>query len=136
MKAKFLRDDIQYVGPPEFHKDDTEMREVYRNGEDVKLRFWKKGAVINHPKSFRLVQQGICEPADAECEHRANMNPDRMKAAGHAYERLKRGIQPQDFERYDRGELLGYNPDGSDIPGPNAVTFDDVESEDDDDEEE
>ena len=135
MMAKFLRDDVQYMGPPQFHKDDTDDREVFRNGEMVTLRFWKKGATVNHPKSFRLVQQGTAEPADAECEQRAHMSPQNMDDASHAYERLSRGIIEKDFDRYDRGEILGYNADGSDIPGPNAATFDDddIEEEVDDD---
>ena len=132
MMAEFLRDDIQYAGPPELYPHDTHIVERKRNGVMAKIRCWKKGAVVNHPKSFRLVQQGICEAADEECRLRAGMDAPAMDAASHAYERLQRGIDPKDFDRYDRGELLGYNADGSDIPGPNAVTFDDVDDDEDD----
>jgi len=136
MKARYIRDDVEYNGPPQLHRDDTHVLEVYRNGEDVKIRFWKKGAVINHKESFRLVQHGVCEPADEECEKRANMSHERIVKSKHAYERLSRGINSEDFDRYDAGLMIGYNPDGSDIPGPNAETFDDEDSEDDYDEEE
>ena len=135
MKAKLLRDDMEYSGPEEECRDDTHEVEVIKNHSPTKIRCWKKGAVVNHPMSYRLVRQGICEPADEECQIKANMTPARMESAQHAYERLERGIHPTDFDRYDRGEMVGYNPDGSDIPGPNAATFDDVDDDTEDEEE-
>ena len=132
MRAKFLRDDIEYVGEDHLYVDATRSVEILRNRKMVTRRFWKKGAVVTDPKAFRLVQMGVAEPADAECEHEANMTPSLMDAAAHAFERLKHGIRAEDFAKYDRGELLGYNADGSDIPGPNAVTFDDVDDDEDD----
>lgn len=134
MKARLLRNDMEYSGPPEFNVDDTHDVEVTKNHSKMIIRFWNKGAVVNHPMAYRLVRQGICEPADDECKLKANMTPARMVSAQHAYGRLERGIHPDDFGRYDRGELEGYNADGSDIPGPNAVTFDDVEDDEEDDE--
>lgn len=131
MMARFLRDDIEYSGPPEFNVDDLHDVQVLKNHTKQTIRCWKKGAVVNNPKSFRLVQQGMCEPADEECRIRANMSPERMKLAQNAFGRLAAGIHPDDFDRYDRGEMLGYNADGSDIPGPNAVTFDDVDDDED-----
>lgn len=136
MMARFLRDDIQYKGPPELKSDDTREVEILRNGAMVKLRFWNKGAVVNHPQAFRLVQMGTCEPADDECKERANMNPEQSTKAAQAYERLSVGITVEDAEKFDRGEIVGYNPDGSYKPGPNAVTFDDEDEGDDDDEDE
>jgi len=38
---------------------------------------------------------------------------------------LARGIDPDDRERFKRGELLGYNADGSEILGPNSGGADD-----------
>ncbi len=132
MKAKFVRDDAEcIVKPPD--PDQTHFVEKMRNGRIRPICFWNKGAVVTFPRAYHLVQCGICEPADAECEEAADMTPEMMEAAQKAHVRLKRGIHHTDNERYERGELVGYNPDGSDIPGPNAATFDD--DEDDDDEE-
>lgn len=130
MLAKFIRDDIEYRGPDNLHVDDTHIVEIRRNRRPSKVRMWKKGARVRHPEAFRLVQMGFAEPADEECKLRADMSPELMDEAAHAYERLQLGIVPDDFERYDRGEMAGYNADGSDIPGPNAATFDDVEEDD------
>ena len=136
MKCKFIADNIEYAGPKNAHMDDTHEVEIKRNYRQVKVRMWNKGVVLEHPESFRLVQMGIAIHADDECKDRANMNPEMIENAAFAYERLQRGIYIDDFDRYDRGELIGYNADGSDIPGPNAATFDDdgdEEEEDDDD---
>jgi hypothetical protein len=32
---------------------------------------------------------------------------------------LAKAIEPEDRERFKNGELLGYDEDGNDIPGPN-----------------
>lgn len=85
--------------------------------------FYKAGRVIDNPRAYRLVQQGVAAPADKECEARAKMSDDRMNAAIKAYERLDRGIHMDDFEAYKHGLMIGYKPDGTDgdswIHGPN-----------------
>lgn len=136
MQARFLRDDIPYVGPPELYPHETYVRKRMQNHRMGQVRCWKKGGITTHPRCFRLVQMGVCEAVDEECIERANMSPERMAAAIYAYERMNRGIHPDDFKKYDAGEMTGYNPDGSDIPGPNAETFDDVDEEEDYEEEE
>ena len=78
------------------------------------------GTVLEDPRAFRLVQMGVAEPADEECAMRANRTPEQMAAAAHAYTRTAAGIHPEDFVKYDAGEIVGYNSDGSYIPGPNA----------------
>ena len=136
MKAKFIRDDIE-IGKREVSPGDVHIVEIYRNHSLEKVPCWKVGAIYDAPNAFRYVQMGVCEAVDDECEKRANMTPDKMAAAIYAYERMNRGIHHTDFKRYDKGEMVGYNADGSDIPGPNAVTFDDVdEDEDEEDEDE
>jgi hypothetical protein len=64
---------------------------------------------------------GVAEPVDDECRTRANRTPEQMAAAAHAYERTRLGIHPEDFEKFDAGEIVGYNADGSYIPGPVAA---------------
>ena len=67
-----------------------------------------------------LVEMGVAVPADEECAIKAGMSHEAIRAAQNAYERLAHGIAPEDFAKFDAGEIAGYNPDGSYIPGPNA----------------
>lgn len=80
------------------------------------------GTVIDHPEAWELIGHGVAIPADDECRVRAGMTEKQMAEAQYAAKRLAAGIHPEDFDRYDAGEILGYNPDGSYIPGPNAPT--------------
>jgi hypothetical protein len=86
------------------------------------------GTVIEHPRSYMLVRMGVADAADDEAEKAANMTNTQKQQAKVAYERVSRGIAPEDYEAFDDGEIMGYNPDGSPIPGPNA----DFDEEDDD----
>ena len=133
MKAKFIIDNVEYAGPDLAYQNDTHDVEILRNRRLVMVRMWNKGAIVEHPEAFRLVQNGLAIPADDECKDRANMSPAMIENAKFAYERLQRGIHIDDFDRYGRGELIGYNADGSDIPGPNAV--EDIEDDDEEDDE-
>lgn len=87
------------------------------------------GTIIEHPEAFRLVRLGAAEPADEECAQRANMTTEQMRVAQHHQRRTAAGIHPEDFEAFDRGEMAGYYPDGSFIPGPNASHFRDDDEE-------
>ena len=78
------------------------------------------GTVIEHPDAYKLVRLGCAVPADNECYFRANMTQRQMAVAQHAQRRTAAGIHPEDFEAYDRGEMVGYFPDGSWVPGENA----------------
>lgn len=78
------------------------------------------GTLIDHRDAYLLVRLGVAEPADEECRQRAGMSKEMMARAQYVYERADRGIVPEDFELYDSGKIVGYNPDGSYIPGPNA----------------
>ena len=77
------------------------------------------GLEIEHVQAPLLVQMGCAEPADEECRAKANMSAAQMAAARYAYERVDRGIDPEDYDAYDKGYMVGYNPDGSWKPGPN-----------------
>jgi hypothetical protein len=82
------------------------------------------GTIIDHPDSWRLVRMGVAVPADEECEQKAHMTEDQLKAAQYAAVRTARGIAPEDFEAYDRGDMIGYYGNGSPIPGPSATVSD------------
>lgn len=83
------------------------------------------GTIIDHPQAAILVQMGVAEPVDEECREACNMTDEQIEAAKAAYPKLQAGIHPDDSEAYDRGEMVGYNPDGSWIHGPNAPIDDD-----------
>ena len=57
----------------------------------------------------------------------------QYREAQHASIRLAAGIHPDDFPLYDAGVIVGYNPDGTYMPGPNWHLMPD-DTEDDEDE--
>jgi hypothetical protein len=81
------------------------------------------GTIIEHQDAYRLVRLGAAEPADDECEQRAAMTAEQMRVAQYHQRRTAAGIHPDDFDAFERGEMVGYYPDGSFIPGPNASHF-------------
>ena len=85
------------------------------------------GHVIDHPDAWMLIGLGVAIPADEECGRRAGLTEQQMAEAQYAAKRLAAGIHHEDFAKYDAGEILGYYPDGSYIPGPNAVHVPDDE---------
>ena len=111
MKAKLI---VELSVSPRAPDDE---RQVVRGG----MRYWPAGTVLEDSRAFRLVQMGVAEPADTECTMRAAMTKTEMKAAQRQQEMVSKGIQPDDYQRYLDGEILGYEADGSDIPGPNYV---------------
>ncbi len=121
MKCEFIRNDVQVSlgNVPIGHEEQYEFREVMQNGEMVSLPFWKLGAILEHPDAWMLVQMGVARPADDGCAKRARMTPLMQIAAEKAYERVNAGIHPEDFELFDAGVILGYEPNGDYKPGPN-----------------
>lgn len=137
MRCKFIRDDIEVApGVPSWKTDGKiEVRKVMRNGRMQDRVFWMRDSVIEHPMAFRLVQQGIALPADDECQSACHRTEQQLTAAQMAYERVSRGIHPDDYQLFDAGIISGYNDDGSYKPGPNAESHPEVfvaEDEDDD----
>lgn len=128
MKCRVIRDDLEVApnAPAEKTEGQIAIKSVMRNGRMTDVVFWKQDAIIDHPQSFRLVQHGCALPADAECEARVNMSAEQLSAAQMAYERLRRGIHPDDFALYDAGIIEGYNDDGSYKPGKNAAQHPEV----------
>lgn len=103
--------------------------------------FYEAEHVIDHPKAYRLVQQGVAVPADKECEEKARMTQAALDHAIWAYERTTRGIDLEhDADAYARGLMVGYQEDGTWEPGPNwkpgceEEYYDNQEEDDDDDE--
>jgi hypothetical protein len=122
MKAKIVRDDIE-VNPaattPEVIRELCVLRKLRRNGRDVMRPHWKMGAVIDFPDCYWLVRQGVAIPADEECEQRAGVTPEEMAVAQSAYERVSKGIHPDDYALFDSGVIVGYDAEGNYLPGPN-----------------
>lgn len=88
------------------------------------------GTVIEDPQAYMLVRMGVAEPADAECEAAHGLTADQLAEARRVYPRTEAGIAPEDFELWDAGVIVGYNPDGSYKPGPNWVEPDEDDDED------
>lgn len=78
------------------------------------------GTIFDRPDSYKLVQLGAAEPLDDECRAAAGMTDRKLQEAQYSQLRTSRGIDPEDFEAYDAGEMIGY-VDGKPIPGPNAT---------------
>lgn len=121
MKCKLIRELEVSPGamPAAFVADNAVARKVIRNNREKTVLFWKVGTEFDLPDSFRLVEQGCALPADEECEKRVGRTPEQHAAAQHAYERLSRGIHPDDFELFDNGVITGYDAEGNYLPGPN-----------------
>ena len=115
MKARYIRD----VHEPR-QKVVDEHRDELVQKEDGEW-YWPEGTVEDHPRAYMLVRMGTAEPDDEECAQAARMTREQMERAQRHADALAKGIQPEDYGRYFAGELAGYNPDGSDIPGPNWI---------------
>lgn len=137
MKCEVIREDLE-VSPAYADLPDLQDRivriEKLRNGAMTLIPFWKRGAVLEHPEAYKLVRQGCAVPTDEACAIRANRNPSEIRAAQKAYERVNRGIAPEDYDKFDAGIILGYTPEGDYIPGPNFNLLKQAEDEDEEDE--
>ncbi len=71
------------------------------------------------PESWKLVVHGVAIPEDEECRLKVNMTPEQMAERQRTYNRLAAGIHPDDWEAFDRGEMIGYDEQGHKVPGPN-----------------
>lgn len=129
MKCRIIREDMELSPKAEVSPRLTVERRIRRNKRFVMARFWKLDAIHEHPHAYMLVRQGCAVPADQECADACGMTDEEMKRAQAAYERTNRGIHPDDFAKYEAGEIAGYDGNGNYIPGPNAKTFDDDEDE-------
>lgn len=86
------------------------------------------GTVLDHPDCWKLVKMGVATPHDEECldvcekwAARRDQPLERLiAAASAAYPMTAKGIHPEDHAKYQAGEITGYAPDGSYLPGPHA----------------
>ena len=95
------------------------------NPDDPKkpIPYWPKGTVREGPFAVMHCRQGFCDPADDECAQALGFTEEQMAAARHRYQRIVDGIQPEDFDQYDAGVMVGYDAMGNWIPGPNFEKF-------------
>ena len=95
--------------------------------------FWKLGAVVSVERrgAQLLVGNGDCEPADEEAEQACKGWREKRPDVLLSREMLARAIDPEDRERFRNGEILGYDENGNDIPGPNWIEPDDEDTEED-----
>jgi hypothetical protein len=125
MKIKLIRGDSGVA----HHIDRTAFADdiVTINGAP----FWKSGTVldVNRRGAQLLVGNGDAEPADAEAEDACSGWKTNRDTVLLAREMLAKAIDPEDRDRFRNGEILGYDADGNDIPGPH---WKDNEGEDDD----
>ncbi len=119
MKCRFLRD-MEYIIRPPADAPATARR-------TIGIR--PAGSVLEDPDAYQLVEHGVAEPADEECAAAVRLTPAELERQRVAYPKIAAGIHPDDFPAYDAGLMIGYNPDGSFIPGPNADTTPDEEGE-------
>ena len=82
---------------------------------------WKLGAIVEVDRrgAQLLVGNGDCEPADPEAEEACSGWRKHRSEVLLSREMLAKAIEPEDRERFKNGEILGYDDDGNDIPGPN-----------------
>ncbi len=124
MKCRYLFD-VPEPNKAHWDKEGCVLRE---DGAHV----WPAGTVEEHPKAFWRVRMGDSEPADDECRLAAGMSTSEQKRATKHQGAVQKGIQPEDYQRYFDGEILGYDENGDDIPGPNYIPPEDDEDDDDD----
>lgn len=131
MKSRLLREEA--TPPTEAHPGAWQCRACNASGSGPKLKKCPEcgsavgqhtgtlpaGTIIDHPHAWKLVKMGVAVPEDDECEKRAGMDPAQLVAAQHAQEKVRLGIAPEDYEAFDQGLMVGYEPDGEWTPGPN-----------------
>lgn len=130
MKAQIIRSDMEVViahaarlyGHEFIGENTTAMP-----GRRGALAF-KPGTVLDHPQAYRLVQQGCAIPADEECRAKAGLSDEEIAVRQQHYERLSRGIDPEDYDLYDAGVIAGYDEEDTEHhgykPGQNWKLFD------------
>ena len=71
------------------------------------------GTIIDHPKAYRLCQQGVAVPEDKECMDATRISDSVMEEKIIAYDLADKGIARDDFSAFNRGLMVGYKPDGT-----------------------
>jgi hypothetical protein len=135
VKYQLTRNDIRpsYPGKPlgwvpDEMKDFVETREVYSSGRVQPITYWRTDVVFDNEYGPASVQGGFAVPMDDECREASNRTPAQIAVAQHAYARTAAGIDPEDFEAYEKGYMTGYL-DGEWIPGPNYAEWEALQKE-------
>lgn len=116
MQLRLIRADL---GADASLADDP--RVIAKNGS----HFWKINSVIDADKRGvqLLYGNGDAEPADDEARAVCDAWDASRKIPRAevllSREMLANAIEPEDRERFRRGEILGYDENGAEIPGPN-----------------
>lgn len=115
MKCKTCKDmpAIHPEGWPPGRVDSAELTGICESG------IIPKGTILELPEAYKFVQHGIADPADEECRVAAGLSDPEIVLAKMRQRRVAAGIHPDDYDAYDQGIMVGYNPDGSFKPGPN-----------------
>jgi hypothetical protein len=128
MKIKMIRSDLNVAAD---YLDDPQVITDERG-----LKWWPVGAIVDVDASGKyLVDNGDAEPADDEMESLCAGWKLRRDDVLLSREMLAKCIDPEDRQRFRNGEILGYDDDGNDIPGPNYVARDDDDDQEDEDDE-
>jgi len=110
------------------------LRKVFNAGTpEQRVEMMPAGYIHEAPDVYRLVQHGCAIPADDECREACGMTEEDMAKAQKSYKRTAAGIDPDDYQAFDDGLMIGYDPKGNSIPGPNAEQAEDLEDDETDD---
>ena len=125
MKIKYIRTDNGVAGA--FDNEQYADQIDRSSGQP----FWKLGAIVEVDRrgAQLLVGNGDCEPVDDEAEEACKGWKLKRSEVLLSRDMLAKAIEPEDRDRYRRGEILGYDENGNDIPGPNWVEPEDDDSD-------
>lgn len=119
MKCRFVIDvDVELASMPSEMRRHVLYRDVKTNRGVKQLPYWPAGTEYETPQAAFFVRQGMAVPADFECQMACGIKLEEMPALQHAYQRQAKGILQQDWELFDAGYIVGYEPDGGYTPGP------------------
>lgn len=130
MKCRFIRNAEACLRElPERYHADLIYVDKMRNGRIQKIPHFPAGYVYDTPGAYHLVRLGVADSADDECEIAAARTPEQLAVAKRLQVYASLGLIREDHSHYDAGYLLGYNPDGSWIPGPNYAEYERLQKE-------
>jgi hypothetical protein len=125
MKIKLIRSDLNVAA--DFIDDPRVIT------DERGILWWPINSVMEVDKvgGKLLVENGDAEPADEEALAVCAGWQYRRDEVLLSREMLAKCIDIEDRQRFRNGEILGYDENGNDIPGPNYVVQDDDDSDND-----
>lgn len=115
--------DVELTNMPPAMRRHVVYRDVKTQHGVKQIPFWPAGTEYETPQAAFFVRQGMATPADFECQIACGVKPEEMPALQHAYQRQAKGILQQDWELFDAGYIVGYEQDGSYMPGPKWAEY-------------